>query len=61
MYALLLTAVALVLFNAPLSLAFEEINANSTVTAGQGTTIQIVNDLSRGPQSFDGMFDSYRV
>jgi hypothetical protein len=61
MYTSLLTVIALALFNAPLTLAFEEINVNDTVSAGKDTTIQIVNDLSRGPQSFDGMFDSYRV
>lgn len=61
MYASLLLSVALALFNTPLSLAFEEIDTNNTVTAGKDTTLRVVNDLSRGPQSFDGMFDSYRV
>jgi hypothetical protein len=34
---------------------------SSTVIAGQDNIIQIVNGLSRGPQSFDGQFDSFRV
>jgi hypothetical protein len=61
MHPSLLTIVALAFFSAPLTFAFEEVDVNSTVVAGTDTTIQIVNDLSRGPQSFDGMFDSFRV
>lgn len=61
MYISLLTTIALALFSAPLTLAFDEIVVDTTVIAGEDTTIQIVNDLSRGSQSFDGMFDSFRV
>jgi hypothetical protein len=61
MYASILLSVALALVNLPLSRAFEEIDTKPTVTAGQDTTIQIVNDLSSGSQSYDAQFDSYRV
>jgi hypothetical protein len=61
MYIPQLIIIALALISAPLTLAFEEIDVNSTVIAGTDTTVRIANDLSRGPQSFDGMFDSYRV
>jgi hypothetical protein len=61
MYASIILLLPLVILNLPLSLAFDEINTDSKITAGTNTTIRIVNDLSQGPRSFDAQFDSYRI
>ena len=55
------TVILLLLSCLHFALAFNSIEVPSSVTTGEEMQISIDNDFSKGPQSYDREFDSFRV